>query len=157
MVLDSQKPCRDQRCGAKCIIEGNPYERYCIPDSRCQVEMSAGERTVFGDQSPGPQPYLPAHKFEMVLFSANGGHRITDKGNVAPIFCRKGGPYNERIDMDTIENDARCETFIGKGHTNNARFPGAHGGHCIEEVCNSTKPLVDGPYQNVGSRLAVSN
>src|SRR6266581_1699562 len=102
MVLDSQKPCRDQRCGAKCIIEGNPYERYCILDSRCQVEMSAGERTVFGDQSPGPQLYLPPHKSEMVLFSADGGH-------------------------------------------------------CIKEVCNSTKSLVDGPYQSVGSRLAVSN
>jgi hypothetical protein len=59
--------------------------------------------------------------------------------------------------MDTVENDARRETFGGKGHANNTRFPGAHGGHCIEEVCNSTKPLVDGPYQGVGNRLAVTN
>jgi hypothetical protein len=87
MVLDSQKPCRDERCGAKRIIEGNPHERYCIFDSRCQVEMSAGERSVFGDQSPVPQLDLPPHEFEMVLLSANGGHCITDKGNVAPIFC----------------------------------------------------------------------
>ena len=87
MVLDSQKPCRDERCGAKRIIEGNPHERYCIFDSRCQVEMSAGERSVFGDQSPVPQLDLPPHEFEMVLLSANGGHRITDEGNVAPIFC----------------------------------------------------------------------
>jgi hypothetical protein len=49
MVLDPQKPGRDERCGAKRIIEGNPHERYCIFDSRCQVEMSAGERSVFGD------------------------------------------------------------------------------------------------------------
>jgi hypothetical protein len=42
--------------------------------------------------------------------------------------------------MDTVENDARCETFVGKGHANNTGFAGAHGGHCIEEVCNSTKP-----------------
>jgi hypothetical protein len=87
MVLDSQKPCRNERCGAKRIIEGNPHERYRIFDSRCQVEMSAGERSVFRDQSPVPQLDLPPHEFEMVSLSANGGHRITDKGNVAPIFC----------------------------------------------------------------------
>ncbi len=93
----------------------------------------------------------------MVLLGANGGHRITDKGNIASVLCRKGGPYNERIDMDTVENDARCETFVGKGHANNTGFPGAHGGHRVEEVCNSTQPLIDGPHQSVGSRLAVTN
>src|ERR1700676_1778806 len=93
----------------------------------------------------------------MVLLCAHCGHRVTDKGNVAPIFGCKGRPHNDWIDMDTVENDARCETFVGKGHANNTRFAGAHGGHCIEEVCNSTKPLVDGPYQSVGSRLAVTN
>ena len=86
MELDSQKPCRDKRCGAKRIIEGNPHERYCIFDGRCQVEMSASERSVFGDQPPAPQLDPPPHEFEMVLPSANGGHCITDKGNVAPIF-----------------------------------------------------------------------
>jgi hypothetical protein len=86
MVLDSQKPCRDERCGPKRIIEGNPHERYCILDSRSQVKMSAGKRSVFGNKSPVPQLNLPPHEFEMVLPSANGGHCITDKGNVAPIF-----------------------------------------------------------------------
>jgi hypothetical protein len=51
MGLDSQKPCRDERRGAKRIIEGNPHQRHCIFDSKCQVEMSAGKRSVFGDQS----------------------------------------------------------------------------------------------------------
>src|ERR1700686_2166686 len=59
--------------------------------------------------------------------------------------------------MDTVENDARGETFIGKGHANNTRLPGAHGGHCIEEVCNSAEPLVDCRCQTVGSRLAVTD
>src|SRR5882762_6431972 len=127
MVLDSQKPCRDERCGAKRIIEGKPHERYCIFDSRCQVEMGAGQRSVFGDQSPVPQLDLPPHEFEMVLLGANGGHRIADESNVAPTFCSKGGSYNKRIDMDTIDNDARCETFVSEGHANNAGLPGAHG------------------------------
>src|SRR5258707_8717085 len=133
MVPDSKKLRRDERCGAKRIIEGNPRQCYCIFDSGCQVEMSAGERSVFGDQSSVPQRDLPPHQFEMVLLSADGGHRIADEGNVARIFCAKGGPYNERIDMDTIENDARCETFVGKGHANDASFPGAHGGRGIEK------------------------
>ena len=33
--------------------------------------------------------------------------------------------------MDAVENDAGRETF-GKGYTNNAKFPGAHGGHCTK-------------------------
>jgi hypothetical protein len=133
------------------------HERYCIFDSRRQFEMSAGERSVFGDQSFVPQLDPPPHEVEMVLLNSNGGHRITDKSNVAPIFCRKGGSYKKRIDMDTVENDARRKTFVSKGYANNARFPGAHGGHRIKEVCNSTEPLVDGPYQGVGSCLAVTN
>src|SRR6266576_5311727 len=157
MALDSQKPCRDERCGAKRIIEGNPYERYGIFDSRCQFEMSAGQRSVFGDQSPIQQLDLPPHEFEMVLLSANGGHRVADEGNVALIFCYKCGPYNQRIDMDTVENDAGCETLVGKGHADNARLPGAHGRHCIEDVCNSTEPVVDGSCQGIGIRLAVTN
>src|SRR5712691_243520 len=105
MVLDSQEPCRDERGGAKRIIEGNAHQRYGILDSRCQFEMSAGQRSVFGDQSPVQQLDPPPHQFEMVLVSANGGHRIADEGNVALIFCCKSGAYNERVDMDTVEND----------------------------------------------------
>jgi hypothetical protein len=41
----------------------------------------------------------------MVLLSTNGGHRITDKSNVAPIFGRKDDPYKKWIDKDTVEND----------------------------------------------------
>src|SRR4030088_1113011 len=59
--------------------------------------------------------------------------------------------------LDTVENNARCETLVGKGHANNTRFPGAHGGHSIEEMCNSAKPVVDSSYQSVSSRLAVTN
>ena len=73
------------------------------------------------------------------------------------IFCCKCGPYNQRIDMDTVENDAGCETLVGKGHADNARLPGAHRRHCIEEVCNSTQPVVDGSCQGIGIRLAVTN
>src|SRR2546430_1407304 len=152
MVLDSQEPCRDERCGAKSIIEGNPYQRYGILDSRCQFEMSAGQRSVFGDQSPIQQLDLPPHEFEMVLLSANGGHRVADEGNVALIFCRKCGPYNERIDMDTVENDAGCETLVGKGHADNARLPGAHGRPWIEEGGKSGQPVVVGPSPRVGIR-----
>src|SRR5437667_8864632 len=86
MALDSQKPCRDERGGAKRIIEGNPCERYGIFDSQCQFEMSAGQRSVFRDQSPVQQLDLPPHEFEMVLLSANGGHRVADEGNVAAII-----------------------------------------------------------------------
>src|SRR5947199_9136656 len=115
MALDSQKPCRDERGGAKRIIEGNPYERYGIFDSRCQFEMSACQRSVFGDQSPVQQLDLPPHQFEMVLPRANGGHRVADDGNVAAIFCRKCGPSDERIDMDTVQTDDGFSSWVGTG------------------------------------------
>src|SRR3981189_2872894 len=151
MALDSQKPCRDERCGAKGVIEGNSHERYGIPDGSCQVEMRAGERSIFRDQPPVLQLDSPPHEFEMVLYRADCRHRITDKGNIASVFCRKGGPCNERIDMDTIENDARCQTLVGKRHPNNTGLSGAHGWHRIEQVRNSTKPVIGGPDQGVGS------
>jgi hypothetical protein len=59
--------------------------------------------------------------------------------------------------MDAVDNDARCETFVSKGHANDAGFSGAHGGHCIEKVCNTTKPLVNGSCQCVGSCLAMTD
>src|SRR4030081_41938 len=59
--------------------------------------------------------------------------------------------------MDTVENNTRGETLVGKGHANNTRLPGAHGGERLEEMCNSAKPVVDGSYQSVRSRLAVTN
>src|SRR5215216_6268974 len=115
--------------------------------------MSAGQRSVFGDQPPVAQPDLPPHEFEMVLLSAKGGHRIADKSNVAPAFRGKGGAHHKRIDMDTIHNDAHCEAFVSKGHANDTRLPSTHGRHCIEEVGNATEPLVDRPYQGLGSCL----
>src|SRR5258708_28482776 len=110
MVPDSQKRRGGERWGAKRVMEGNPRQRYCIFDGGCQVEVGAGERSVLGDQSSVPQLDLPPHQFEMVLLGADGGHRIADEGNVARIFCAKGGPYNERIDIDAIENEARSQT-----------------------------------------------
>jgi hypothetical protein len=74
----------------------------------------------------------------MILLTANGGHRITDEGNVAPTFCCENGPYDDGIDMDTVENDASRETLLGESHTYNAWFASAHRGHCIEEVRNAT-------------------
>src|SRR4030088_2976436 len=93
----------------------------------------------------------------MILLLSAFGPRIAHKGNIAPIFRCKGNPYKERIDMDAVENDAPCETLVGKGHANNTRFPGAHGGHSIEQMCNSAKPVVDSSYQSVRSRLAVTD
>ena len=70
----------------------------------------------------------------MILLGADSGHCITYKRNIIPILCGEGGTYDNRIDMDAVNNDARCETFVSKSHANDTRFSGAHGGHCIEEV-----------------------
>jgi hypothetical protein len=119
--------------------------------------VSACERAIFGDQPPAPQVNLPSHEFEMISISADSRHCITYKRKIIPILCGKGGAYDNRIDMDAVDNDARRETFVSKGHANNAGFSGAHGGHCIEEVCNTTEPLVNGSCQGVGSCLAMTD
>ena len=112
----------------------------------------------FSDTKPAvPQVNLASHEFEMILLSADSGHCITYKRNIVPILCGEGGTYHNGIDMDAIDNDARCQTFVSKGQANDTGFAGAHGGHCIEEVCNTTKPLVNGSYQAVGACLAMTD
>jgi hypothetical protein len=98
-----------------------------------------------------------SHEFKLVLLSADSGHGITYKRNIIPILGGEGGTYDNRIDMDAVDNDARCETFVSKGQANDTGFAGAQGGHCIEEVCNTTKPLVNGSYQAVGACLAMTD
>jgi hypothetical protein len=119
--------------------------------------VSACERSIFGDQPTTPQVDLSSHEFELISIAANSGHCITYKRKIIAILRGKGGAYDNGIDMDAVDNDARCETFVSKGHANDAGFSGAHGGHCIEEVCNTTKPLVNGSRQGVGSCLAMSD
>ena len=52
----------------------------------------------------------------------------------------KGGTYNNGIDVDAVDNDAHCETFVSKGHANDAGLSGGHCGHCIEEVRDPLSP-----------------
>src|SRR5882757_1300544 len=100
---------------------------------------------------------LPAHEFKLVLLSADGGHGITHERYIAPIFCRKRRSYNNWINVDAIKNHAGRKTFVSKREADNTRFAGAHGRHCIKEVCNAAKPLVDGPYQIGGLRLTMTD
>jgi hypothetical protein len=82
----------------------------------------------------------------MVLLRSDCGHRITDKGNVVPIFRCKGGPYKERIDMDTVENDAYCKTFVGKGDAydtgSRALMAGIALNRCVTPLSPSSMALI---------------
>src|SRR3954471_13180385 len=119
--------------------------------------MGARKRSVFRNQSAAPQLDLSPHQVEVVLLGPNGGHRITDESNIASISCCKGCAYDDGIDMDTVEDDSWCQALVRKGNANNSRFAGAHGRHCIEEMCHSAKPLFDRHHQSVGAGFAVSN
>jgi hypothetical protein len=156
MSFDSQKSRRHKRCGAKRLVEGNSPERYGIFDSRRQGQMSACERAIFGAQPPTPQVDVPSHEFEMISIRADCGHCITHKRKIIPILGGKGGAYDNRIDVDAIDNDAHCETFVGKRHANDAGLSGAHRGHGVEEVRDAAKPLVNGSYQGAGRCFAMT-